>query len=566
MSDDNDRDQRLALLLEQLCEASARNNPSELDRLAAEHPDLAVELRELWGAAMVADAVAAHTADLAPYDADDDVAQAQRGAREEPTVQIPPRSFGDYELIEELGRGGMGVVYKARQISLNRTVAVKLILRGQLASKADRDRFRAEAEAAAGLDHPSIVPIYDVGEVDGQPYFSMKYVAGETLATRIAAGPLPNRETAQLLATVARAIEYAHGRGLLHRDLKPANILIDHEGRPHVTDFGLARRLDDTESLTQSGAVLGTPAYMAPEQAAGDRGRLGPACDVYSLGTVLYAAQTGRPPFQGPSPIDTVLMVLEQDPLPPRLLNASADRDLEMIALRCLQKPPELRYATAGKLADDLEAYLAGEPIAARNGRFTQVIARLFRETHHATVLENWGLLWMWHSVALLVLCLVTNAMHLRGVDSPIPYLALWGGGLAVWAPIFWALRRRAGPVTFVERQIAHIWAASVVASVMLFVVESLLGLAVLTLSPVLGLVNGMVFLIKAGILTGAFYFHAAALFLTAVAMAAIQHYHAQLGMPDLSLTLFGIVSAATFFFPGLKYYRQRANTTTARQ
>ncbi|MEM1304068.1 MAG: serine/threonine protein kinase, partial [Planctomycetota bacterium] len=309
-----------------------------------------------------------------------------------------------------------------------------------------------------------------------------------------------------------------------------------------------------------------TPSYMAPEQASGGRGEVGPATDVFSLGAILYACVTGRPPFDAPTVVDPVLALLEQDPAPPRLLNRGLNRDLEMIILRCLQKPPELRYASANQLADDLDAFLQGEPVSARSGNFNQVLARLFRETHHATVLENWGLLWMWHAAVLLVICLVTNAMHasrdvLPQMATPFPYVLLWGGGLMVWAPIFWRLRRRSGPVTAVERQIAHAWGGSVVAVVLLFAVESLLGLKVLMLSPVLALISGSVFVVKAGILAGAFYFHAAALYVTALLMAALQSY----GL-DYDVTLFGIVSAATFFIPGLKYYRQSRASRGAQQ
>jgi serine/threonine-protein kinase len=464
-----------------------------------------------------------------------------------------PRDFGDFELFEELGRGGMGVVYMARQRSLGRVVAVKMILRGDLASPDDIARFRSEATAAARLEHPHIVPVYEVGECGGQPYFVMKYIAGTTLGKRLAVGPMPDREAAELLLPVCRAIQFAHERGILHRDLKPSNILIDEEGRAHVTDFGLAKQVSSDGELTRPGAILGTPSYMAPEQAAGNRGQVGPASDVYSLGTILYQMLTGRPPFQAANPVDTLLLVLEQDPLPPRLLNPKADRDLEMISLRCLQKPPALRYATAGALADDLAAYLADEPISARSGRFTQVVARWFRETHHATVLENWGLLWMWHSLALFVICLVTNLFQWQGVTSTGPYLALWTAGMGTWAAIFWALRHRGGPVTFVERQIAHIWAGSVISITVLFLVENLLHLPVLTLSPVLAIASGMVFISKAGILTGAFYLQAAALFATALVMAWLDHKGIK-----LSITLFGIVSGLCFFFPGLKYFRQR--------
>jgi serine/threonine-protein kinase len=451
----------------------------------------------------------------------------------------------------------MGVVYRAWQESLEREVAVKLILRGELATPEEVARFQAEATAAGRLQHPQIVPIYEVGSAGGHCYFAMQLVEGTTLADRLAAGPLAAREAARIMLAVARAIHYAHTQGVIHRDLKPANILLDVSGQPHVTDFGLAKQLSATTNLTRTGSMLGTPAYMAPELASGDRGAVGPASDIYSLGTILYALLTGRPPFQGPSPVDTVLMLLEQDPLPPRLLNPKLDRDLEMIVLKCLQKPPELRYESAAALADDLAAYLNDEPIAARSGQFSQVLARVFRETHHATVLENWGLLWMWHAVVLLVICATTNFLHARRVrwpecDRPWPYLALWGGGLAVWAPIFWALRRRIGPVTAVERQIAHVWGGSLIAVVLLFVVESLLGLPVLTLSPVLGLIGGAVFVAKAGILSGLFYLQATALFTTSLAMAVLQRQGS-----DVGITLYGMVAAAAFFLPGWKYYRQ---------
>ncbi|MBI2478510.1 MAG: protein kinase, partial [Planctomycetia bacterium] len=452
------------------------------------------------------------------------------------------------ELLEELGRGGMGIVYRARQISLNREVALKMILQGQLASQPDRERFQAEAESAARLDHPGIVPVYEVGTIEGQPYFSMKYVRGETLTQRLTAGLVSPKEGAEILAAVARAIHYAHRQGVLHRDLKPSNILIDDDGQPHVSDFGLAKRVEHAESLTRTGAILGTPAYMAPEQAAGARGEVGPASDVFSLGTILYQMLTGKPPFQAASPVDTILMLLEQDVVPPRVVNPRVDRDLEMIALRCLQKPIDLRYSSANDLADDLEAYLNDEPISARSGRFGQVLSQMFRETHHSVVLENWGLLWMWHSLALFSACALTNVLQWMQVDRWI-YMALWTMGIWIWAGVFWWLRRRMGPVTFVERQIAHVWASSMAAIAGLFFVELWLGLPALTLSPVLPLIAGMVFVIKAGILSGTFYLQAVALFATSPLMA---------WFPEVGHLIFGTVSAACFFFPGLKYYRQR--------
>jgi serine/threonine-protein kinase len=546
-SSSEQRDARLAEALERLL-AEAKQGNAAWEEIIAEHPELADELRELWGTIQIASAVAHQsTRDF----------ERDGSNIEEISTDNLPNSLGDYELREEIGRGGMGIVYRARQISLDRDVALKLILRGNLATAQDQARFQAEAQAAAQLDHPHIVPIYEVDSHDGLGYFTMPLVEGVTLSSRMADGLLPNREAAGLVMKIARAIHYAHGRGVVHRDLKPANILLDRQGEPHVTDFGLAKRLHADESLTRTGSIMGTPLYMAPEQAGGNRGAIGPACDIYSLGAILYALVTGRPPIQGPSPVDTLLMVLEQDPLPPRLLNRQLDRDLEMIILRCLQKPPELRYATADELANDLQSYLNNEPVAARSGHFSQVFVRLFRETHHATVLENWGLLWMWHALVLLVLCVVTNWFHVQRFDwpfmnTPLPYLLLWGGGLAVWAPIFWKLRHRAGPVTAVERQIAHVWGSSVAAVILLFVIEALLRLPVLTLSPVLGLIGAMVFAVKAGILAGSFYIQSVALFLTAILMAILQA-----NGYDYGITIYGIVAAASFFIPGLKYYRQ---------
>jgi serine/threonine protein kinase/predicted Zn-dependent protease len=294
--------------------------------------------------------------------------------------------FGDYELLEEIGRGGQGVVYRARQKSLNRTVALKVIGLGQWATEAHLKRFRREAEAAARLEHPSIVPIHEVGERDGSCYFSMKLVEGGQLDEVVRHSPMSTRQAAELIAKVARTVHYAHEHGILHRDIKPGNILLDAKGEPHLTDFGLARLVETESTVTRTKEVLGTPSYMAPEQAAGETGKLTSATDVYELGAVLYQLLTGHPPFAGGTTYETVKLLLETEPRRPRLLNPKVDRDLSAICLKCLEKDPKRRYPSALALAEDLEHWLKHEPIhAKRSGFFTHT--RKWVRRHPSTAL-----------------------------------------------------------------------------------------------------------------------------------------------------------------------------------
>ncbi len=291
-----------------------------------------------------------------------------------PTFEGPPNElqsgpplgrFGDYELLEEIARGGMGVVYRARQVSLNRIVAVKLMRDSALAGPDDVRRFKVEAAAAAKLKHPNIVSIFEVGECEGQHYFAMDLVAGGSLAERTRDGVLPPRAAAELSATVAEAVQHAHERGVLHRDLKPSNVLVDSEDRPFVTDFGLARTLEEDSNLTLTGQVLGTPGYMPPEQATG-KGTVGPAADIYALGALLYHLLAGRPPFLGGTTAETLRRVVEDEPVSVRLLNPEVPRDLAAVCEKCLAKRPAERYAAAAEVAADLRRFLRGEPTRAR--------------------------------------------------------------------------------------------------------------------------------------------------------------------------------------------------------
>ncbi|MFO0930796.1 MAG: SUMF1/EgtB/PvdO family nonheme iron enzyme [Gemmataceae bacterium] len=350
----DDRDDRLDEALAWYYEAAEAGHPPPPAAVFERYPDLAADLAAFFS-------VDRHVRQLTEPPPADITPTAP------PASPLPPGldRLGDYQLLDLLGRGGGGLVYRARQVSTGRVVAVKTLGSGPEASVADAERFSLEATATAHLDHPHIIPIYEVGEQGGRRYFSMKLAEGGSLADRLQQAPLEPRPLAALVARVARAVHHAHQRGILHRDLKPGNILLATDGAPYVTDFGLARRVEGDSRLTQTGAILGTPAYLAPEQARADR-HLTTATDVYGLGAILYEGLTGRPPHRGANPVETVLAVLHQDPPPPRAVRPTVDRDLETICLKCLNKSPAGRYDSAAAVADELDRWLAGKPILAR--------------------------------------------------------------------------------------------------------------------------------------------------------------------------------------------------------
>jgi WD40 repeat protein/tRNA A-37 threonylcarbamoyl transferase component Bud32 len=369
-----ERERRLQDVLAGYIEAVEAGQAPDRADLLARHPDLAASLLEFFANQ---DGLSALAHPTWP-----DLQQPAAGVAPSTLPSVSLTRFGDYEILHEIARGGMGVVYKARQVSLNREVALKRILADKATSPNTLRRFRIEAEAAAHLDHPNIVPIYDVGESDGQPYFTMKLVEGGSLSSRLdefqvpvpGEGPIPGRgvlhlrlaRLAELLAAVARAVHHAHQRGILHRDLKPANILLDDAGQPMVTDFGLAKRVGQDINLTGSQAIIGTAAYMPPEQAMPSKDGLTVAADIYALGAILYELLTGRPPIVGNNYFETLVKVLEETPLPPRQRNRNVPRDLEAICLKCLHREPAGRYASALELAEDLDRWRAGDAISLR--------------------------------------------------------------------------------------------------------------------------------------------------------------------------------------------------------
>jgi eukaryotic-like serine/threonine-protein kinase len=373
-------DQRTIELLEQYVSALHAGDEHRCARILEENPELRAVagcLDALESLAPPARLQTTRVADDAPTLRSDARSFAQTTDNGDDSYIL--REFGKYELLDEIGRGGMGVVYRARQADLNRVVALKMILSSRLASGDDVKRFYREARAAGGLRHRNIVSIHEAGHFHGQHYFAMDLIQGRSLASHLRAGPLDAEQAARWLSTVARAVQYLHDQGVLHRDLKPSNILIDESGVPYVTDFGLAKVFHDSDGDTQSGIIVGTPGYMSPEQAAGRVAEISTRSDVYGLGAILYEMLTGRPPFRDENQLNTILQVLEGEPTLPHRLNRRVPDELERICLRCLEKSPERRYISAGDLADDLDRFLKHEAIVARPAGFGALFRRWVR-------------------------------------------------------------------------------------------------------------------------------------------------------------------------------------------
>lgn len=476
-----------------------------------------------------------------------------RGLADPFDAQDLPLEVGDFRILRKLGRGGMGVVYEAEQLSLARRVALKLLPEAQDAGLNLDEYLRREARLTAALDHPNIVPIYEVGELDERPYFAMKYVDGVTLAEYLRQrGPLKPRAAVQMMIPIVKAIAKAHRSGLLHRDIKPSNILIDSDGIPHVADFGLAISSQHGDEVDGEGSLIGTPCYMAPEQAVG--GETTVMSDVYGMGAVLYQLLTGEPPFAAETSVQTVMLVLEQLPLPPRQRNESIDPVLDRVVLKCLQKRPDERYASAEALVEDLEAYLHDEPMSVRLQRPGERFAKILGETQYGELLQYWGGVWMVHACVLLVLCLLTYGLYRANL---LTHLALFGIWLASypWSIVFWKLRGPQKRLSFIERQVAHLWVGANISCGFILALEAGLQLPPLTLAPLLALVGGSMFLVKASLLSGTFYIPAIGFFLSAPVMV---------WWPQWQMIMLGLVAWSSFFPIGLKYFLLRKESGNA--
>lgn len=458
---------------------------------------------------------------------------------------------GDYELLEEIDRGGMGVVFRARHRTLRRTAAIKMLLAGSFASKDAQQRFRREADAAARLNHPGIVAVYDVGEIDrvgelkGRTWIAMALVEGQDLSRRIEQDLFSSSEAARIGIRIADAVHYAHGKGVIHRDLKPANILLDRDGLPHVSDFGLSRCLDDNETrLTADGQIFGTPGYMSPEQAAGRNDEVGPGSDVYSIGAILYCMLTGRPPFRANSTVVTLQQVLHDVPAPPRLLNPAVHPDLESIVLKCLEKNPQDRYAAASQLRDDLERFSRGETVSATSINLVGYIGRVIARSRNTEFLQGWSQALYLIGAVVLVAHLILQFASLTATQSTVLNTGKYGLLLVVVS------RARGGilaPQNPVERTIWSLWIGYILTYVAAEIMVRV-GSSGLTVYPLMSLVSSVILMVLGGQLWGGCYVLSGLFLLAAIVLTAV---------PQLAAIIFGGLWASVYFLLGCRYHRE---------
>jgi len=470
------------------------------------------------------------------------------------TIDFQPRnvakriaSFGAYEILEELGRGGMGIVYKARHLKLQRLIALKMIVTGQHGGAERATRFQAEARAVARLQHPNIVQIYEIGEHEGVPYFSMEYADGVCLAARLKRSPPSDMEAARLVELLARTVHYAHGRGIVHRDLKPANILLTSDGIPKIADFGLAKFLHEDVGATTDGTLLGTPSYMAPEQAAGKVREIGPATDVYSLGAILYEMLTGRPPFRGENIRTTLRSVEEDPPESPRLFNPRVDPALESICLKCLEKNQADRYRTAEALAEDLAAFQHGESLRHASTGSTRIwLNAVLRESRYTEVMTLWSRVWMGMAVVYFLVCFAKSFLLWSDVRDHRPYFAVWGFGMATTVLLMAWYRLRNGPrLSGIEKQLGQIWSSFWVGVFLTAWMYQRSGGPIENLLPILITEAAVAFMAMAAILGGSFYLMAAACLATAILEAF---------WPEVGPIISAVIGSPALFWLGWKY------------
>lgn len=584
MSAEIDRDTLLDELLALCLEAERLGVPIDRDALLRRHPDLAGELADFLAgheefkriASPLRSEARVSGASARPQTDDQSTSPTILSGSGEPRPVSDGGCLrlGKYRLIRELGRGGMGVVYEAWQEGVNRPVAVKVVSAGPFASEEELKRFRTEAEAAANLSHPGLVPIYEVDVCDGRPFYSMELVRGRSLAELVAPGPLSCEKAAGLVAAVADAVAYAHSRGVVHRDLKPANVLIDPTGRPRVADFGLAKwsgegsgeggnrgtssasvaPAESAPALTQTGAVLGTPSYMSPEQAAGRRD-VGPAADVYGLGAILYYLLTGRPPFKASSPVDTLRLVVDARLEPVKNLNAEVPRDLATIVEKCLEKNPGDRYRTAGDLAEDLRRFLAGEPIRAGGLSLWGRLTRAVGQSRHVSHFRHWG-----RAIVMFggIVFLAHLVMHLIGRSGVADWWVFLPPRLTMFACLVGVLRwSRNGsllPRDAVERLVWVVWTAYLMAFAAAGLVVAVSGGHHAEVYPFAAALAGMAFFTLGCHVWGACYLVGGAFFLAAPLLALA---------PEYAVLGFGSLWGLSLLALGLRY--ERLNRTLPR-